>query len=115
MPPLTDNEYVHICFAFIVFAHRKTSNRTLAYQDKLPKLPNTSLEDTYNLEALQDEKKLRPRRCHCSEALAASGDGWVHASGILEGDAKDKARFALLSHMSRLFSDCGLSYGGILV
>ena len=38
MPPLTDD---HISFAFIVFAHRKTSNRTPVYQDKLPRLPNT--------------------------------------------------------------------------
>jgi Choline/Carnitine o-acyltransferase len=94
------------------FAHRKTSNRTLAFQDKLPKLPIPSLEDTCNrylraLEALQDEKEHANTKAAVKQFLETDGPV-LH--GILKEYAKDKARFVLLSHMSRLFTDCGLSY-----
>lgn len=45
-----------------LFTHSPPTGRTLAYQDKLPKLPIPPLEDTCRrylkaLEALQDEKE----------------------------------------------------------
>jgi hypothetical protein len=113
MPP--DNEYAHICLSSSFspnFAHRKTNNRTLAFQDKLPKLPIPSLEDTCSrylraLEALQDEKEHANTKA--AVKLFLETDGPV-LQGILEEYAKDKARFVPLSHMSRLFTDCGSSY-----
>ena len=103
-----------LCRSSPEFARRKTSNRTLAFQDKLPKLPIPSLEDTCNrylraLEALQDEKEHANTKAVVKQFLETDGPV-LH--GILEEYAKDKARFVLLSHMSGLFrvSNCGPSY-----
>ena len=70
-----------VFFAFFVFAHRKTSNRTLtgAYQDKLLVSYDweyRALEDIWNLEsleALQDEKEAMRR-----SSTVVSGDGWTY-------------------------------------
>ena len=114
MPP--DNGYTHIGFSSSSsspeFAHRKTSNRTLAFQDKLPKLPIPSLEDTCNrylraLEALQDEKDHANTKAAVKQFLETDGPV-LH--GILEEYAKDKARCVLLSYMLWLFTDCRSSY-----
>jgi carnitine O-acetyltransferase len=114
----TDNEYAHIGLSSSSsspeFAHRKTSNRTLAFQDKLPKLPIPFLEDTCNrylraLEALQDEKEHANTKAAVKQFLETDGPGPV-LHRRLEEYAKDKARFVLLSHMSSLFTDCGSSY-----
>ena len=113
MPP--DNEYAHICLSSsssLEFTHRKTNNRTLAFQDKLPKLPIPSLEDTCNrylraLEALQDEKEHANTKAAVKQFLETDGPV-LH--GILEEYAKDKARFVFLSLKSRLFIDCRSSY-----
>ena len=110
MPP--DNEYANIRLSSSSSpnsAHRKTSNRTLEFQDRLPKLPIPSLEDTCNrylkaLEALQDEKDHANTKAAVKQFLETDGPV-LH--GILEEYAKDKARFVLLSHMSRLFTHCG--------
>ena len=103
MPP--DNEYAHIGLSSSSFSpefpHRKTSNRTLAFQDKLPKLPIPSLEDTCNrylraLEALQDEKDHENTKAAVKQFLETDGPV-LH--GILGEYAKDKARFVLLSDL----------------
>ena len=112
----TNNQYAHIRLASssssTEFAHRKTSSRTLAFQDKLPKLPIPSLEDTCNrylraLEALQDEKEHENTKAVVKQFLETDGPV-LH--GMLEGYAKDKARYVLLLHMSRLFTNCSSSY-----
>ena len=120
MPP--DNEYAHIDLSYSSssseFIYRKTSNRTLAFQDKLPKLPIPSLEDTCNrylraLEALQDEKDHANTKAAVKHFLETDGPV-LH--DMLKEYAKDKARFVLLSHMSRLFTDCPIQlHRGILV
>ena len=111
-----DNEYAHIGLysssSSPEFAHRKTGNRTLAFQDKLPKLPIPSLEDTCHrylraLEALQDENEHANTKAAVKQFLETDGPV-LH--GILEEYAKDKARFVILSHISSLFTDCGSSY-----
>ncbi|KAF4614747.1 hypothetical protein D9613_003408 [Agrocybe pediades] len=60
------------------FASSKPSNRTLAYQHKLPKLPIPSLEDTCKrylraLEALQDEKEHEITKAAVKEFLETDG------------------------------------------
>ena len=101
-----------LCRSSPKFSRRKTSNRTLAFQDKLPKLPIPSLEDTCNrylraLEALQDEKEHVNTKAAVKQFLETDGPV-LH--GILEEYAKDKARFVFLSHMPMLFTNCGPSY-----
>ena len=59
------------------------------------------------LEALQDEKEHANTKAAVKEFLETDGPV-LH--GILEEYAKDKARFVLLSHISKLFTDCGSSY-----
>ena len=113
---LPDNEYARVDLPSSSFsqnsAHRKTSSRTLAFQDKLPKLPIPSLEDTCNrylraLESLQDGKDHANTKAAVKQFLETDGPV-LH--GMLEEYAKDKARFVLLSHMSSLFIDCRSSY-----
>ena len=110
--PKIMSKYAHYSHLTAKFAYRKPSNRTLAYQDKLPQLPIPSLEDTCNrylraLEALQDEKEHASTKAAVKQFLETDGPV-LH--DMLKEYAKDKARFVLLSHMSRLFSNCGVSY-----
>ncbi|KAF8801872.1 acyltransferase ChoActase/COT/CPT [Phlegmacium glaucopus] len=74
---------------------KPTSNRTLAHQDKLPKLPIPSLEDTCNrylkaLEALQDEKEHASTKAAVKEFLQTDGPV-MH--NILKEYAEDKASY----------------------
>ncbi|KAF8172114.1 acyltransferase ChoActase/COT/CPT [Pholiota molesta] len=60
------------------FAATRESNRTLAYQDKLPKLPVPPLQETCSrylraLEALQDEKEHAATRAAVAEFLETDG------------------------------------------
>lgn len=76
------------------FADRKPANRTLAYQDKLPKLPLPTLEDTCNrylraLEGLQDEKEHETTKEAVKEFLQTDGPQ-LHQ--LLQEYAQDKAR-----------------------
>uniref|UniRef100_A0A8H7Y459 Choline/carnitine acyltransferase domain-containing protein n=1 Tax=Psilocybe cubensis TaxID=181762 RepID=A0A8H7Y459_PSICU len=77
------------------FSDRKPSNRTLAYQDKLPKLPIPALEDTCSrylraLEGLQDEKEHEITKAAVKEFLETDGPK-LHA--MLQEYAKDKASY----------------------
>ncbi|KAF8162700.1 acyltransferase ChoActase/COT/CPT [Crassisporium funariophilum] len=77
------------------FASSKPTNRTLAYQDKLPKLPIPPLEETCArylkaLEALQDEKEHETTKAAVQEFLEGAGP-LMHEK--LKEYAKDKASY----------------------
>ncbi|CAA7260966.1 unnamed protein product [Cyclocybe aegerita] len=77
------------------FADRKPARRTLAHQDKLPKLPIPSLEDTCNrylraLEALQDEREHAMTKVAVHEFLQSDGPK-LHE--LLQEYAQDKASY----------------------
>ncbi|KAJ3517298.1 hypothetical protein NLJ89_g611 [Agrocybe chaxingu] len=77
------------------FADKKPAHRTLAHQDKLPKLPIPSLEDTCNrylraLEALQDEREHAMTKVAVHEFLQSDGPK-LHE--LLQEYAQDKASY----------------------
>lgn len=79
------------------FASSKPSNRTLAYQGKLPKLPIPSLEETCKrylraLQALQDEKEHAITREAVNEFLETDGPK-LHE--MLKEYAQDRSRYVL--------------------
>lgn len=80
-----------------LFAPSKPSNRTLAFQDRLPKLPIPPLEDTcrrylHALEALQDEREHTATKLAVQEFLETDGPR-LHQQ--LLDYAKDKSRSVL--------------------
>lgn len=93
-------------------ASSKPSSRTLAHQDKLPKLPIPSLEDTCNrylraLEALQDEKEHEATKAVVQEFLQTDGPKLHEA---LKEYAQDKARCVERSLHPHLSNDVLFSY-----
>lgn len=82
--------------SYTTFDSNKPTNRTLAYQDELPKLPIPPLSDTLKrylraLEALQDEKDHAVTQAAVQEFLETDGP---KLDELLREYAKDKARCA---------------------
>lgn len=94
------------------FAAKKESNRTLAYQDKLPKLPVPPLQETCNrylraLEGLQDEKEHAATRAAVTEFLEMDGP---KLDEVLRDYAQDKDRCLSCFGSFYIASDLPLSY-----
>ena len=80
---------------------KKPVNRTLAYQDKLPKLPIPPLQDTCKrylraLEALQDEKEYAATQAAVQEFLDTDGP---KLDELLRDYAQDKDRCAYVGNV----------------
>jgi carnitine O-acetyltransferase len=94
------------------FAATREANRTLAYQDKLPKLPVPPLQETCNrylraLEALQDEKEHAATRAAVAEFLETDGP---KLDEVLREYAQDKDRCVSYVRSFHTASDLPDSY-----